>query len=437
VSTTLNRIIPEEGPMNITALRQKHTDTLAKATALNDKIEAEGRPPTAEETAQIQAYLDDAKVTKAAITTKEALMDAERTAPAVSAVVVHNRAEDKPYASLGEQLQLLRAATLNPRTADARIQAALGQSEGVAADGGILIDPQFAPGILQRVYEESILADRCTEMPMTSASLKVKAVDERSRVDGSRWGGILGFWEGEADQYVSSKPKFRIMDMVAHKLTALIYATEEVQADAPALEAYNSETVPLELAYKLDAAIAVGTGAGQPLGFQNAPATIVVAKDSGQATGTVSTNNVLNMLQRLYVRSRKTAAFFINPANEYLLYPLTIGTGTAVRLIYTPPGMNGNGPDFGTLLGVPVIPIEQAAAVGTQGDFVLADLKSYLLAKRQGIRADSSIHVAFLTGEVAFRWMMRVDGQPMWNLPLTPANGSISTSPFVALAARP
>jgi HK97 family phage major capsid protein len=427
--------------MKITALRQKKADALAKARAIHQLAECQNRLTTKEEDTEFDAAMAEANSFDPHIQRAEALMDAERIAPAVAAtgvaVVGKNNAEDKPWANLGEQLQALRAGTINSRNADPRIQAALGSSESVASDGGILVDPQFAPGILKRVWEESILADRCLEMPMTSASLKIKAVDERSRVDGSRFGGILGFWEGEADQYSASKPKFRIMDMVAHKLTALIYATEEIQADAPALEAYNSETVPLELAFKLDSAIAVGTGAGMPLGFQNAPATIVVAKDSGQATGTVSTTNILNMIQRLYIRSRKTAAFFINPALESQLYPLTIGAGTAVRLIYTPPGVNGNTTEYGSLLGYPVIPIEQASAVGIQGDMVLADLQAYLLAKRQGIRADSSIHVAFLTGEVAFRWMMRVDGQPMWNLPLTPANGSITTSPFVALAARP
>ncbi len=49
---------------------------------------------------------------------------------------------------------------------------------------------------------------------------------------------------------------------------------------------------------------------------------------------------------------------------------------------------------------------------------------------------DTSIHVAFLTGEQAFRWQLRHDGQPFWKKPLTPKNGSSTLSPFVALATR-
>ena len=416
-------------------LRQQKEAFRQQMLALDALATRENRVLTPEEQTQLDAAIAGSKQCDVDIVRQEAIVEAERNAPAVTASAGHNNQEDRPWATLGEQLGALASATRNPRHMDARIQAALGSSEAVAAEGGILVDEQWAPGIMANVYEESILADRCMTMPMTSASLKMRAVDERSRVDGSRFGGILSFWEGEGDLYTASKPKFRVMDMNAHKLTALTYLTEELLADQTFLTAYNDEVVPLELAFNLDRAIAVGTGAGQPLGFVSSPATIVVAKDAGQATGTVSTTNILNMLTRLNSRSLKNAAFFVNSALIWTqLATLTIGTGTAVKLIYQGPSPTA---PYGSLFGVPVIPIEQAAAVGTQGDVMLADLKTYLLARRQGVRADSSIHVAFLTGEVAFRWMMRVDGQPTWNSPLTPLNGSISTSPYVVLASRP
>ena len=73
-----------------------------------------------------------------------------------------------------------------------------------------------------------------------------------------------------------------------------------------------------------------------------------------------------------------------------------------------------------------VIPIEQAATLGTQGDIMLADMTQYLLAQRADVRADTSIHVAFLTGEQAFRFMLRLDGQPTWKKPLTPYQGALT-----------
>ena len=419
--------------VNIKQLRQNEHDAREKVRSLN--AAAGENNMTADQQTEFDAALANLDTAKAALASGEKRLEFEKSEPAAGAVVGKNNAEDKPWASAGEFLSAVRDAAINSYTADPRIKAALGENESVASEGGIMVPTEIAAGILKRTYDESVLADRCLEQPMTTARLQMMAVDEKSRVNGSRFGGIQAFWIGEADLYQPSKPKFRPLNLVANKLTALIYMTEELQADAPAMQSYNDTVVPEELAWKIDDAILHGTGAGMPLGFQNAPATIVVPKDPGQATGTVTTSNVLNMLTRLYARSVPNAAFFVNPAIMWgQLATLTIGSGTAVRLIYSPPDA---GAEYGRLLGVPVIPIEQAAPVGSQGDIVLADLKSYILAKRQGLRADSSIHVAFVTGEIAFRWMMRLDGQPMWNAPLIPANGNVTTSPFVTLAARP
>jgi hypothetical protein len=52
------------------------------------------------------------------------------------------------------------------------------------------------------------------------------------------------------------------------------------------------------------------------------------------------------------------------------------------------------------------------------------------------IQAASSIHVQFLTDQVAFRFVYRVDGQPKMAAPLTPYHGTNDLSPFVTLEAR-
>ena len=413
-----------------------------KMLALDALATRENRDITAEETTQMQASIALCASLDGQIGIAEALVEAEREAVAITGSngigisAGRDRGEEKPWASAGEFLNAVKnAAVTQGRDVDVRISAAAqGENESVASEGGILVPTEIAAGILQHTYDQSVLADRCMDMPMASARLQMMAVDEKSRVNGSRFGGVQAFWIGEADLYQPSKPKFRPLNIVANKLTALIYMTEEVQADAPALQTYNDTVVPEELAYKIDDAIFRGTGAGMPLGYMNSPATIVVPKDPAQPTATVSTTNILNMLSRLYARSLKTAAFFVNPAMMWTqLATLTIGTGTAVKLIYTPPDA---GAPFGRLFGIPVFPIEQAAPVGTQGDITLVDLSTYILAKRQGIRADSSIHVAFLTGEIAYRWMMRLDGQPTWNAPLIPAAGGVTTSPYVALQTR-
>lgn len=346
----------------------------------------------------------------------------------------------KPFANLAEQLKAIanseRSRQLDPRLAE--IRAALGGNESVPAEGGFLVIPEFAQGLIKRVYDVGLVVRDCFKMPMTSARLIMHAVDEDSRVDGSRWGGIQAYWLAEAGTYTSTKPKFREQQYVANKLIALSYATEEQLEDGPAWEAYVSEAVPQELAFQVDTAVFSGSGAGQPLGFQNSGALIVVAKDSGDSTATISTNDVLNMWSRMWGRSRQNAVWFINQDIEPALIPLTLGSPSLAQiLIYTAPGINGNPGPYGKMFGRDVIPVEQASTLGTQGDINLVDMTQYILAQHTEVREDTSIHVAYLTGEQAFRWMIRLDGQPTWKKPLTPYKGSNTKSPFITLAKRP
>jgi hypothetical protein len=87
------------------------------------------------------------------------------------------------------------------------------------------------------------------------------------------------------------------------------------------------------------------------------------------------------------------------------------------------------------LKGRPVITTEQSPAVGTLGDIVLADLGSYVFVDgplTQAISAD----VAFTTDQTVFRFVWRVDGQPIYASPITAYKGGRTVSPFIALATR-
>ena len=57
------------------------------------------------------------------------------------------------------------------------------------------------------------------------------------------------------------------------------------------------------------------------------------------------------------------------------------------------------------------------------------------MISKGGVEAASSIHVKFVEDETAFRFVFRVDGQPIWASAVTPFQGSDTVSPFVALAA--
>jgi HK97 family phage major capsid protein len=428
--------------MTLAQLKQLRHEAHASATAIDALTERENRAHTAEESAKIKGLLAEVKDYDAQIETKEALNAAARTAPAAGVVSIEvgkNRAEDKPFKHFGEFLGAVKQQTIRGgHVADPRLQAALGSSETSDTDGGFLVPVEQNLEVIERVWDEGLVSGRADRTPMKSSRMTRPVLNENSRAAGFRYGGIQVYREAEAGNYVSSKPNFGMLELINQKLIGLLYATEELMEDTDALNAWASKTFPKAMAFQLDLECFSGTGAGQFLGIMNSPALVTVNKDSGQATGTISTSNVLNMHAALIATSRKNAAWFINQNCEQQLYQLTIPgeAGTAVALYVQPgTGSNVNG-QYGKILGHPVIPIEQASSLSTTGDIVLADMDEYLIGERSGIRADSSIHVQFLTGQTAFRWMMRNDGKPKWRAPLTPLNGSQALSSFVALQSR-
>jgi HK97 family phage major capsid protein len=366
-----------------------------------------------------------------------ALNESDRTSIHTAFAGKDNK-EDKPWANVGEQLLAIRGYSMTGRqSADVRILAALGQSGAVDADGGFAIAPEFSKEIIATSYEVGQLAKQCFEIPMASRTYTAPAIDEKSRANGSRWGGVQGFWEGEAEPLTRSQAKLRSLTLTANKVTVLIYDTNESIEDAPALASYIQRVAPDELAFKIDDALYNGPGAGQPLGVTVAPAYIQVAKDSAQVAATITTSNVLNMRARMPPTSRKTAIWVVTQDSEAFLLNLTRGSGTAVEFLYKLPGERGNNSDNGSMLGNQVMVIEQAAALGTAGDISFVDFQQYYLGRRGGLRADTSLHVAFTTDEMAYRFILRVDGQPIWQQARAQAEANTNTlSPYVGLAVR-
>lgn len=427
-------------------LHQRKAELVQEGRSLLDKVGEEKRDLSDDEETRYQSIFTEVENVGKAIEREERQIQMERDLGNYRPE--HEEQEEKRdreagnkekrFGSLGEQLQAIAGHYSGQRT-DPRLQefrAASGLSEGTPSDGGFLVQKDFSTEMLDKMHEMGEVFSRVRRIPISSNSngLKLPAIDETSRADGSRFGGVRGYWANEADTVTSSKPKFRIMDLSLEKLFALGYATEELLMDAAALENVMSTAFTEELTFKTEDAIINGTGSGQPLGILNANCLVSVAKESGQSADTIQTENILNMWKRMPARSRRNAVWYINQDIESQLYPLTLGSGTAVTLLYTPPGTRGN--DFGLLMGRPVIPIEYCATLGDAGDIILADPTQYIMIEKGGQRAESSMHVRFIYDEMTFRFIYRVDGQPALNSAVTPYKGSNTQSPFVTLDAR-
>lgn len=363
--------------------------------------------------------------------------------------VTDNRASE-PFRSLGEQLIAIANASLsNHSNVDPRLQsfAPSGANQSTPADGGYLVQSKFSDQLLEKIAEEAVLAPLCDgPFPIEAGfdSLKTPYIDETSRADGSRWGGVQVYWRGEAEAVTATKPKFGEMKTDLNELMGLAYATKSLLSNARAMERVFTQAFGEEFSIMIDNGIFDGNGVGKLLGIKTSPAHVSVAKETSQVAATIVYPNILKMAARMPARSMKRAVWIANKDIDPQLHGMqsviknVAGTeNVGGSLVYLPPGGLSAQP-YGLLLGRPVIYTEQNETLGTKGDIALVDLSQYMLINRAGVglEAASSMHVLFTTAEMTFRWMMEIGGQPKWKAPLTPRKGTATMSPFVFLDTR-
>jgi len=342
------------------------------------------------------------------------------------------------FKSFGEQLSAIYKAAMPNGEMDVRLKAASGLNEGIGADGGFLLQPEFSNELLTIAHGQSQLFGKCRRIPVgpQSNSLVLNGIDEVSRVEGSRWGGVQVYWSGEAGTVTAKRPKIRQMTLKLKKLMGVAYATEELLQDTTALQSVLTQAFSEEFAYKVDDGIINGNGAGQMYGVLVSPALVSQVKETGQAADTVVFENIINMWNRMPAYLRSGAEWYINQDVEPQLFQMYLAAGTGGVPVYLPANGIVGAPSSGSLMGRPVVPIEQCPALGDLGDILFMNLKEYLVIDKGGMSSDTSIHVRFLYDEQTFKFTYRVDGQPLWSSALTAAKGGTTRSPFVALAAR-
>lgn len=316
--------------------------------------------------------------------------------------------------------------------------AATGMSLGVASDGGFAVDEQFIGSLQASMVDTSDIISRITMIPTGAGygGIKMPALDETSRADGSRWGGVRAYWASEAGTATATKAKVRKLSIDLEKLLAFIYVTDELLVDATALENYIRMAYADEMAFKVNDAIINGDGSGRPLGIMNSNALITISKEVGQSADTILYENIIKMWNRMPTRNRRNAIWLINQECEPQLYGMYLAIGTAGVPVYMPAG-GVAGQMYSTLMGRPVIPIEQCSKLGDKGDIILTDLSAYIGTEKGGTQVDSSIHVQFLYDEQVFRFRYRFNGAPYYNSPVASyKNASFTYSPYITLEAR-
>lgn len=304
------------------------------------------------------------------------------------------------------------------------------------ADGGFTVMPEFSKIILERMYGNS-LWESTDSYNVTGDSMTFLASAETSRANGQRAGGMQGYWVGEGQSITKSKPTLREVNVRLGKLAIVVYLTNELMNDnSYALEQRVVKQAAAEFNFlKGDSLFnGVGTG-GQPTGWLNSPNLIVVNKDLGQDPATITTNNVENLYQQFFYPFLPNAKWYHHQNIQPQIDTMTVGLGLGQVPVYMPPGGLSSAP-YGMMKGRPMQPTEFNATLGTEGDLMLVDMSQMLSIAKGGIEQAISMHVEFLTDQLALRFTMRLGAKPWENSAITPYKGSTLQSSNVALQTR-
>jgi len=270
-----------------------------------------------------------------------------------------------------------------------------------------------------------------TVVPMSKRSREYPVMDIETApsAGGTAFaGGVAANWIEEAGSITETEPRFRLIELIAHKLATYSLTSAELRAD------FNGDLDGLlmnQFAKAIGAAEEYqffrGNGVGKPLGILNSSALISPQRATAS---TIVLADLAQMISDFTPDSYGSAAWFVAPGTIDQLCQLV--TVPLTWLMSLKAGMPV------TLLGWPVYVVGCLPALDTAGDIILADPTYYLIGDHMGgMKVAFSEHYAFANDQLAWRVTKRVDGQPMIDNAITGEDASTTFSPFVVLAAGP
>lgn len=305
-------------------------------------------------------------------------------------------------------------------------------AEGAGATGGFGVPMEYGELLLNQSKDFNALrraGATVTRMNARSKEFPVLDVETDTAAGQTPWaGGVISSWIEEAGTIAETEPRFRLIELVAHKLSTYALASSEIRSDfAGDLDGVIMNSFAMAIGAAEEYAFFRGDGVGKPLGILSSGSLISPQRATASLIGLP---DLAQMISDFLPESYGTAAWFIGPGTMDQIIQLVTNPLTWLS------SMKAGLPT--TLLGWPLYVVGCLPALDTAGDIILADPSFYLIGDHvSGLRIAYSEHYKFANDQLAWRVTKRVDGQPMVNNAITYEDGSSTYSPFVVLAAGP
>lgn len=382
----------------IKTLAEKRQNIWNESRALLDAAEAEKRDLTAEENEVFERQSADMTALRTRIDSIETTMRENSEAEATEKRLLGERSEQRGGEDVNEDLRsFLKGETRQMAfPADGKVWTRA-LSKGTATAGGNTVPTTFYDQLVEHLVDTtSVLQAGATvlntssgeviEVPVTTSHGTAAAV-------------------AEAGALAGTDPAFAKRTLGAFKFGQLITVSRELVDDtAVDLVGYIARAAGRNIGLALGAKLAVGTGTTEPWGVITR-ATTGVTGGAG-VTGAFTADNLIDLMFSVVAPHRVNGSWLVKDATLGSIRKLKDG---ASRYLFDPAATVGQ-PD--TLLGRPIYTDANMASVALSAKSVaFGDLSTYFVRIAGGVRFERSDDYAFGNDQVAFRAIIRADGE--------------------------
>jgi len=382
----------------IKTLAEKRQNIWNESRALLDAAEAEKRDLTAEENEVFERQSADMTALRTRIDSIETTMRENSEAEATEKRLLGERSEQRGGEDVNEDLRsFLKGETRQMAfPADGKVWTRA-LSKGTATAGGNTVPTTFYDQLVEHLVDTtSVLQAGATvlntssgeviEVPVTTSHGTAAAV-------------------AEAGALAGTDPAFAKRTLGAFKFGQLITVSRELVDDtAVDLVGYIARAAGRNIGLALGAKLATGTGTTEPWGVITR-ATTGVTGGAG-VTGAFTADNLIDLMFSVVAPHRVNGSWLVKDATLGSIRKLKDG---ASRYLFDPAATVGQ-PD--TLLGRPIYTDANMASVALSAKSVaFGDLSTYFVRIAGGVRFERSDDYAFGNDQVAFRAIIRADGE--------------------------
>ena len=272
-------------------------------------------------------------------------------------------------------------------TGNKRVAKAL--SEGTAADGGFLFPDEFLAELVRGLEEPTRMRSLVRVIPMRRDILQLPSLADGPKLT----------WTAENAAKSTTTAHFGQVTLTARKLTAILYASDELIEDSTEIDVVNLiiDLFSEEVGIEEDRVIIAGNGTTEPSGFTQA------TLGSQAVDGNISFDDMIDLFYLLPQKYRRNATWVFHSENIRELRKLKDSQNRYIWIDSPVPETPS------TILGRPVLEMDWVPV----DEIYFGDLRrAYFLGdrKRMTVKISTDTTQAFTQDMTAIRVVARIAG---------------------------